>query len=201
MKPATEPRQPVRSAEPGPGGWIALFNGKDLTGWKPLPVGANNWHVQDGILIGAGRVSPTHLFSEDGGFENFHARVEARINDGGNSSLYFRAAFGLQQNGYPQGYEAQINSTQADPIRTGSLYFPMIKEVLVHEQLHQPDEWFTLEVIAQGNHLVLAVNDKGTVDYLDQKNTYRKGHFALQQLSATTRVAFRKIEVRELPSK
>jgi hypothetical protein len=65
--------------------------------------------------------------------------------------------------------------------------------------LHKPDEWFTQEVIANGNHIIIKVNGKTTVDFVDEKNTFPKGHFALQQHDPGTVVQFRKIEVKELP--
>ncbi len=210
--------------------WTPLFNGKDLTGWKMFPkpnpgqieeivkkendgkVVAYNgklkddkevplWRVEEGILIGSGPHS--HLFSERGDYENFRYRVEARINDHGNSGQYFRTAFGAD---FPRGYEAQINSTHSDPIRTGSLYpsFKLSDEAreknLIKDMLVKPDEWFTQEVIAVGNHIVIKVNGKTTVDFTDENNTYTKGHFALQGHDPGTVVNFRKVEVIELPA-
>jgi hypothetical protein len=185
-------------------GWVPLFNGKDLTGWKVFPSGTGNWKVEDGILIGSGPAS--HLFSERGDYENFQYRIEAMINDKGNSGQYFRARF---EPGFPNGYEAQIDSTHRDPIRTGSLYpdgrGKYTKEekekMIVRDQLHKPDEWFTQVVIAEGNHIIIKVNGKTTVDFVDEKNRFSKGHFALQQHDPGTVVKFRKIEVKELPSK
>ena len=73
-------------------GWIALFNGKDLTGWKVHPDDKAKWEVQDSILTGTGESGT--LFSEKGDYDNFYYRVEARINDHGNSGQFFRTAFG-----------------------------------------------------------------------------------------------------------
>jgi hypothetical protein len=205
-------------------GWVQLFNGKDLTGWKvhPKPGGPIEeviakqkdgkviayearlkdgkvvplWRVEDGVLIGSGPAS--HLFSERDDYQNFQYRVEATINDHGNSGQYFRTAYG---GGFPKGYEAQINATHQDKIRTGSLYFPRIKEVLVENNApHKPDEWFTQEVTADGDHIVITVNGKKTVDWKDPKSTYAKGHFALQGHDPGTVVKFKKIEVKELPA-
>jgi hypothetical protein len=205
-------------------GWVQLFNGKDLTGWKlpakpsdqfvSIDAGMKNgkviayegklktgktemlWRVEDGLLIGSGHAS--HLFSERGDYQNFRYRVEAMINDHGNSGQYFRTAFGP---GFPKGYEAQINATHSDKIRTGSLYLPQVKEVLVlNEAPHKPDEWFTQEVIAEGNHIIIKVNGKTTVDWKDPKNLYSKGHFALQGHDPGTVVKFKKVEVMELPA-
>src|SRR5947209_7494023 len=133
----------------GDKGWVQIFNGKDLTGWEVYPKGTGNWKVEDGILVGSGESS--HLFTKRKDYKNFRYRVVAMINDGGNSGQYFRTKFGP---GFPKGYEAQINSTHSDPIRTGSLYpsFPVPdgerEKILVKDQLHKPDEWFTQEVIA-----------------------------------------------------
>src|SRR4029079_19154393 len=60
-------------------------------------------------------------------------------------------------------------------------------------------EWFTQEVIARGNHIVILVNGKKVVDHVDATNTYRRGHLALQTCRAKTVVRFRKIEIKELP--
>jgi hypothetical protein len=171
-------------------GFVQIFNGKDLTGWKTHPDDKAKWTVEDGCIVGRGRVG--HLYSDRDDYENFVYRVEAMINDHGNSGQYFRTQFGK---GFPKGYEAQINSTHRDPVRTGSLY----NFVKVLKQLHKPDEWFTQEVTAVGNHIVIKVNGETTVDFTDPKNTYTKGHFALQQHDPGTVVKFRKIEVKELP--
>jgi hypothetical protein len=189
------------AADPG-GAFVPLFNGRDLTGWKVYPSGTGAWKVEGGLLVGRGPLS--HLFTERGDYTNFHFRVEAMINDGGNSGQYFRAQFGP---GFIKGYEAQIDSTHRDPIKTGSLYpaFDLQlspsdrQKITILQQLHRPLEWFTQEVIARDNHVVIKVNGQTTVDFVDQKNTYRQGHLALQQHDPATVVKFRKVEVKELP--
>jgi Domain of Unknown Function (DUF1080) len=206
--------------------WTPLFNGKDLTGWKISPGGdyikkekdgkviaydgklkdgkeTPLWHVEDGVLIGSGPAS--HLFTERGDYQNFRYRIEAQINDKGNSGQYFRTKY---VSGFPQVYEAQINSTHGDPIKTGSLYPSFNRKlspeqrdkILVKKMLVKPNEWFTQEVIAEGNHIIIKVNGKTTVDFVDENNTASKGHFALQQHNLGSEVRFRKIEVIELPA-
>src|ERR1700756_3955244 len=49
-------------------GWVQLFNGKDLTGWKTHPNNPGHWEVKDGVIVGRGwEVSPP--FPEGGAFE------------------------------------------------------------------------------------------------------------------------------------
>ena len=186
--------------------WVPIFNGKDLTGWEPGPADKAKWEVVDGILVGSGEAG--HLYTVRDDYQNFRYRVEAMINDKGNSGQYFRVPEKVR--GFPTVYEAQINSTHSDPIRTGSLYPGGTfgrrlspedrKKITVREQLHKPDEWFTQEVIADDNHIVIKVNGKTTVDFVDQNRTSMKGRFALQQHNLGSVVKFRKIEVIELPA-
>ena len=179
-------------------GWVQLFNGKDLKGWKTSPPEQldKSWYVKEGILYSKGKVA-SHLFSPRDDYENFHYRIEAKISDKGNSGQYFRTKYGP---GYPKGYEAQINSNFPDPQKTGSLYnFAKITDMLV-----PPETWFTQEVIANGNHIQILVNGKMVVDHKDEKNTYTRGHFAIQQHGPAKGgpdvvVALKKIEVKELP--
>jgi len=178
-------------------GWVQIFNGKDIEGWKTFdPERLKDWYVKDGILYSSGKKS-SHLFSPRDDYENFHYRIEAKISDKGNSGQYFRTKFGKD---YPKGYEAQINSNFPDKQKTGSLYgFAPITEMLV-----APETWFTQEVIAKGNHIQILVNGKKVVDFKDEKNTYTRGHFAIQQHGPAPKgpevvVALKKIEVKELP--
>jgi hypothetical protein len=175
--------------------WVQLFNGKDLKGWKTHPDTPGKWSVEKGILVGRG-LKVSHLFSERDDYENFHYKIKAKISDKGNSGQYFRTQFGP---GYPKGYEAQINSTFPDPQKTGSLY----NFAKITKQLVPADTWFTQEVIAKGNHIVILVNGEKTVDFMDEKSTYKKGHFAIQQHGPAkdgpeSVIMLEKIEVKEL---
>jgi hypothetical protein len=180
--------------------WVPLFNGKDLGGWEVFPRGTAGWRVEEGVLVGSGR--PSHLFSPRGDYKDFHLRAEVMINDRGNSGVYFRSQFGPD---FPRGWEAQI-AINGDPrVKTGSLYpdarqpdLRGVTDLIVARAPHGADEWFTLEVIAVGNHITIKVNGKTTVDWHDPRNRYTRGHFALQQNNPDTVVKFRKIEVKEI---
>ena len=180
--------------------FVKLFNGKDLTGWEVYPKGTGRWKVEDGAIVGSGPAS--HLFTKRDDYTDFHLRAEVSINERGNSGMYFRTKFGP---GFPKGYEAQINSTHPDPVKTGSLYpaFTRLtpqqrKKIIVTDILVKPDEWFTYEVIAKGNHIIIKVNGKTTVDFRDENNTFTKGRFAFQQHNDGSVVKIRKVEVKEL---
>jgi serine/threonine protein kinase/formylglycine-generating enzyme required for sulfatase activity len=189
------------SGDSAGGGFVSLFNGKDLTGWKTHDKQRGNWRVEKGILIGSGPPERSHLYTERDDFKNFHLRVEARINQGGNSGLYFRSTFGPERPAdnpkFPFGYEAQIDSS-VDPARTGSLFVAGKPMVEVSDTLVPPGQWFTEEVIAQGNRITVKVNGQTTAVYRDEKEISASGHIALQQNNAKTIAEFRKIEIKEL---
>ncbi len=169
--------------------WVQLFNGKDLDGWVSLPQDKARWSVQDGSIVGEGPVG--HLYTKRGDYENFDFKIEAMISDGGNSGQYFRTE--MAPGFPPKHYEAQINATHPDPQKTGSLY----GIVKITKQLHKPDEWFTQEVIADGDHIIIKVNDEVVVDTHDKK--YSKGHLGIQQHNEGSVVHVRKAEIKELP--
>ncbi|MDQ6707476.1 MAG: DUF1080 domain-containing protein [Acidobacteriota bacterium] len=170
-------------------GWVSMFNGKDLDGWKANEH-PESWSAKDGMIVGDGPAS--HLFWMVRECENCEFKADVKISDGGNSGMYFRTAFGP---GFPKGYEAQVNSTHKDPKKTGSLY--NFKNI--YEELVPPDTWFNQHIIAQGNHIVIKVNGKTVVDYVDEKNTYTKGHLALQQHNQGSVVSFKNLEMKPLP--
>ena len=125
--------------------------------------------------------------------ENCEFQAEVKLNKGGNSGMYFRVKF---ETGWPNGYEAQVNNSHKDWRRTGSLY----KLSDVKDQLVPDDTWWTQHIIADGNHIVIKVNGKTVVDYVDQDNTYQKGYLALQQHNLGSVVQYRNIMMKKLPS-
>ena len=187
-------------------GFVALFNGKDLQGWKTHPSQLGSWRVENGILIGSGprangRIS--HLYTDRDNFKDFHLRVEARINDDGNSGVYFRSTYGpswpTQSPWFPVGYEARIKIQHGISDYTGSLF--ATADGLLGNRRESPitgRQFFTLEVIARGDHIIIKVNGQTTADYIDPRWRYMSGHIALQQFESGTVIEFRKIEIREL---
>jgi len=68
----------------------------------------------------------------------------------------------------------------------------------VLDQLIADDTWWTQHIIANGNHIVIKVNDKVVTDFVDQKNTYTKGYLALQQHNPGSIVQYRNLVMRPL---
>ncbi|MCC7492152.1 MAG: DUF1080 domain-containing protein [Fimbriimonadaceae bacterium] len=94
--PAAPPVVPAVPAPPEPAGMVAMFNGRDLTGWKGDP---RLWSVKDGVLRGettAANPTKGNTFliwtGDDQGAAaaNFELRLQVRIHHG-NSGVQYRS--------------------------------------------------------------------------------------------------------------
>ena len=187
----------LTSAVAQDGQWTPLFDGKSLEGWEKVGKDNSNWEFKDGEIQGSGEASM--LVCTKGPYKNFKYRAEVKINDKGNSGLYFRTT---RKPGFTDGYEAQIDSTHSDPIRTGSLYgFNH-----VYKQLVKPDTWFTYEIEVRDDvwrgramtRIKITVDGNELYEYLDFAKSYGAGHFAFQQHDPGSKVSIRKVEVQPL---
>ena len=179
--------------------WVSLFDGKTLEGWEKIGKETSTWEVKDGALAGSGDASM--LVCTKGPYKNFRYRAEVRINDKGNSGLYFRTT---RKPGFTDGYEAQIDSTHTDPIRTGSLY----GMCHVYKRLVEPDTWFTYELEVRDDvwrgravtRIKITVNGDELYEYLDFEQTFKEGYFAFQHHDPGSKVRIRKVEFMEMPT-
>ena len=121
---ADDAAKPGAVGKPDADGWITLFDGQSLNGWK-VSENPEQWKVEDGKIVAAGPRS--HLFymgddaSKPAEFKNFHFKAEVMTFKNSNSGIYFHTAF--QKDGWPsKGYESQVNNTHGDPKKTAGLY-------------------------------------------------------------------------------
>ena len=130
---------------------IALFNGKNLTGWRPIVPGRElGWEVKDGILTTPGGAN--NLASEQK-FWNFALHVEFRIHKGSNSGLGLRGR-----------YEVQIMEDYGRPLSThsnGSIYSRIIPRV---NATKPPGEWQTYDIRLVGRQVTVVLNGVKIID-------------------------------------
>lgn len=194
----------IRPATLQSDGWISLFDGKSLTGWK-VGDNAETFKADSGMIIVHGNTA--HLFYEgdikDHNFKNFEFKAKVKTMPGANSGIYFHTGF--QQGGWPsKGYEVQVNNSHTDWRRTGSLYGVQdVKEVYVKD-----GEWYTEYIKVQGKQVTIKINDKTVVDYTEPDDAKAKagqgqrylssGTFALQGHDPSSIVYFKDIMVKPL---
>jgi hypothetical protein len=191
-------------------GFISLFNGKDLTGWK---VGGDQstFTVKDGAIVSNGSVA--HCFYDgpvkDHHFVNFELRVDVMTEPGANGGVYFDTEF--QDGGFPKkGFEVQVNNTHADHIKSGSLYHVVDIGADDIKGLVKDNEWFTEDILVEGKTVTIKLNDKqvvkwtqpddwaGTKDFADRR--IGAGYtIALQGHDPRSIVHYKNIRIKPLP--
>ncbi len=178
-------------------GWIKLFDGKTLDGWKANE-SPDSWSVKDGALVGNGPRS--HLYYMKEQFQNFELKAEVMISPKSNSGIYFHIKY-HDSGWFFDGHEVQINNTHGDPVKTGSLW----AVVKLYESNAKDDQWFPLDIVVNGQNIIVKVNDKVVVDYTEPKGAegprrLGKGYIALQAHDPGSTVRFRKIMLKKLPT-
>jgi hypothetical protein len=208
-------------------GWLTLFNGKDLSGWKSNEEVPGVFTVENGELkVSGGRA---HLFfmGENGqaNFKNFELKLKVKTTPGSNSGVYFHTQY--QEKGWPdKGFECQVNSTHTDPKKTGSLY-GVVNILALAEGQKEPEggkhikvaaapstdgEWFDYLIKVEGKHITLSVNGKTTIDFTEPEGwdpakelknmpgrKLSEGTFAIQGHDPKSTTFYKDIFVKALP--
>lgn len=185
----------------------SIFNGKDLTGWTPVPDHASVFSVTPegwlNVKNGNGDIQTSRSWGD------FVLQLEILSNgEHLNSGVFFRANPGK----FWSGYEAQIRNqwtgedrTKAVDYGTGGIYNRQPARRVVSSD----HEWFTMTVVAAGKHLSTWVNGYQVSDFTDMRREDQTnaragartepGVLSIQGHDPTTDLSFRNIRVAELP--
>jgi hypothetical protein len=170
--------------------WVALFNGRDLTGWDG---DLRLWSVKDGVIHGeTTQENPaknnTFLVYRGGSFDDFELKIRFRIL-GGNSGIQYRSKeFDKWRIG---GYQAEVIN---DPASAGFLYHEggrgslvNVGDLVVVDQegkkriaghvndrqeliktgYYKARDWNEYHIVCRGNHIVQYLNDYKTIELID----------------------------------
>ncbi|MCX5758343.1 MAG: DUF1080 domain-containing protein [Candidatus Hydrogenedentes bacterium] len=163
----------AEAAKSGEAKWTPLFNGKDLTGWKPE--GKAVWNVADGCIVGVQGpgAAPGDLFTEQE-YGDFEVRVVYKIQWPANSGVWFR------YQAPDKAYQADILEYKNPVAYSGTIYCPAKMFLSRNEDkaLEKREDWNTMLIKAQGDHLVVTLNGVVTGDV--HENSYAKGKIGFQ---------------------
>lgn len=199
-----------------PEGFTALFNGKDLTGWKGLvadpPSRAKmsaeklaeeqkkaddsmraHWHVVDGVLVFDGKGQSLCTAKDFGDCELW---VDWKILKDGDSGIYLR--------GTPQVQIWDPATGPAGGVGSGGLYNNQKNPSKPTTVADKPiGEWNTFKIKIIGDKVTVQLNDKVVVDNVTLENywerdkpLYPTGQIELQNHGNT--LYFKNVYVKEL---
>ncbi len=207
---------------------VSLFDGKTLAGWEGL---STLWSVKDGAITGiTTKESPiknnTFLVWTNGTVKNFELRLQYRVLNG-NSGIQYRSKLVDAEKFIVGGYQADL---EAGKTYSGILYEERGRGILAErgqrtlitdedgrtkvtvigkladsKQLQasiRDEQWNDYTIIADGNHLLHFINNRQTVDVLDQQSAKasKEGILALQiHAGPAMLIQFRDIRLKQLP--
>lgn len=138
-------------AAPQKEGWVELFNGKDLSGWRLRHEGGRNgWKVENGMLVN--NPPSSDLVSEQK-FRDFELHYEYMVPARSNSGVYLRGR-----------YEIQIDDAhgrEPDSHRNGGIY----GVVTPSSNPSKPaGEWQTVDAKIVGDRATVVLNGTKIID-------------------------------------
>src|SRR5262245_59360171 len=167
----TEPHNRLTAAEVADG-WINLFDGTTMFGWKPN--NDINWRVVDGV-IRADKGEPGLLVTTTE-FADFELRCDFRVAKGGNSGIFLRSVFSPKD---PTTDCYELNMCDTHPaFPTGSL----VGLVKPDKPVSGEEKWMTYHVVAQRNKIDVKLDGKPILSYTDLRpSATRRGFIGLQK--------------------
>jgi hypothetical protein len=193
-------------ADPAPktdaDGWVPLFDGKTLNGWKANE-SPETWSVKDGAICAAGPVSHFFYVGPDGKakFTNFEPKFEARLGKNTNFGVFVRVQW-KDKGWLNSGYEAQLENEPVTKCKTGGLWIHAMRE---QASPVEDEEWFEVHILAVGDTVTVKINGETTCVYEASKEKRKwvkqwdKGTVALQGHGGHHRPCFRNIRIKPLP--
>ncbi len=200
--------------EPPPG-FVALFNGRDLTGWVPVNVAPDTYSVRDGMIVING--IPTGYMRTDRMYENFILECDwQHMKEGGNSGVFIWGdGVPAMGTGYTRGIEVQVldNGYNAkgknEHFTTHGDIFPIWGAEMTpigrvagrrsfpsEERSKSAPEWNHYRVTCNGGEIRLEVNGKEVT--VGKDCVPRKGFIALE--SEGSECHFKNVYLQELPT-
>ncbi len=183
-------------------GFVSLFDGKTLNGWKIAEEQAKSWSVVDGAIMAHGNRSHLFYVADEKPFKDFELKVDVMTEPGANGGIYFHTKF--QESSWPKaGFECQVNVSHTDWKKTGSIYD--IASLGVTPA--QDNKWWTQHITVKGGKVTVKIDGKTVLEYNEPpgaqpgKDFSRKldqGTFAFQAHDPKSVIRYKNIRAKRL---
>jgi hypothetical protein len=171
-------------------GWVKLFDGETMFGWKPN--NDVNWQITDGV-VHANTGEPGLLVTTTE-FADFELLCDFRLAKGGNSGIFLRSVFSPKD---PTQDCYELNMCDSHPsFPTGSL----VGLIKPEKPVSGEEKWMTYHVVAKDNRIDVKLDGKPILSYIDQRPTARRRGFIGLQKNAG-KAEYRNVYLRPLATK
>lgn len=165
-------------------GWVPLFNGKDLAGWKKN--GDEKWIVDQGTILCESTANKYGYLTTENTYRDFTLRLKFKGEAAGNSGVFFHSRIlGIDPQHGPdiEGMQVEVDPNVGK--HTGGLYESggrgwVAMPRAEGEQALKPGDWNDLEVSVRGTHMVTQLNGTKIVDFTDTSPKFTDGVIGLQ---------------------
>lgn len=166
------------------GGWVPLFNGKDLTGWKKN--GDETWLAEQGTILCESTANKYGYLTTEKTYRDFTLRLKFKGEAAGNSGVFLHSKIlGIDPQHGPdiEGMQVEVDPNVGK--HTGGLYESggrgwVAMPTAEGEQALKPGEWNDLEVSVRSAHIVTQLNGIKIVDFTDSSPKFVDGVIGLQ---------------------
>lgn len=171
-------------------GWIRLFDGHTLFGWKPNTQLA--WSVHDGVITADSRdAKDKGLLVTTSRFANYELRCDYRLEKGGNSGVFLRTAV-TPTDPAVDCYELNMCDTHPE-FGTASL----VKRVKPEKPILGDGDWHSFHVRVNGPKISVDFDGTHVLDYTDStEKPLTTGYIGLQMNGG--KIEFRNIYLKPL---
>jgi hypothetical protein len=150
-----------------PDGFVSLFNGRDLSGWKMGP--AKSWVVENGAIAlkrpryEAKEHNSDYLWAVEP-YGNFILELDVKFLEKANSGIYLRTA--NTRNPVPTGLEVQVINSHGQPkldkrASAGALYDCVAP---ASNAIKPPGEWNHFRITCRGSKVSVVLNGQPIID-------------------------------------
>ncbi|HET9305289.1 MAG TPA: DUF1080 domain-containing protein [Candidatus Sulfotelmatobacter sp.] len=188
-------------APTGSGG-TALFNGKDLSGWKKH--GDEKWVVDQGTILCESTANKYGYLTTEKTYKNFVLHLKFKGEAEGNSGVFVHSRItGIDPQHGPDIEGMQVEVDPGKGKHTGGLYESggrgwVAMPTAEGENALKPGEWNDLKVSVAGPHITTYLNGAKVVDYTDPTPKFTDGVIALQiHTGGGVKMRWKEIEIKE----
>jgi hypothetical protein len=190
----------LATAEESNDGFVSVFDGKSLVGWREAPKGkVAAWSVKDGVIRGEGKENRQVylIYADDEALADFELKFSYRMLTKGNTGVEMRARVDQTGKRGFEGYHADLghvgigdgvlgawdfhfgkNTRKEFPCQRGTRLVIDEKGAGHHSKIEnavqveeiKKGDWNACRIVARGNHFQFFINGKLSSEFTDKLN-------------------------------
>ncbi len=191
---------PTESCPRDESGFVPLFDGKSLAGWRKAGGGAT-YSVDDGCIVGRVGPGPNTFLCTEKNYGDFILKVDVKLDIPGNSGIQFRS-HQREKDGRVFGYQCEIDESPRSS--SGGIYDESrrgwlcdLKDNEKGRQAFKLKDWNQFVIKAQGHSIKTWINGVACADLTDKADA--DGFIALQVHSGKQgQIRWRNVRIKQL---